>query len=207
MNAHARRIIARLGGIPPRKLVESFGVRFPSADPSAVPELSDTYESNVKGLYIVGALAGYPLIKQAMNQGYEVVESALGRAVEPADEPLLKQRLAGFSRTKSVSQVLDVIQREVPLLAGVNRLQLREFMLESELATPRRGEVLFRRNDYTNSFYMVVAGEVLVEGTRIARGDPIASIGAGVALVTEDRKRSGLRREGRRCPGSRPGVR
>jgi len=29
------------------------------------PQLSEQYESNVRGLYIVGALAGYPLIKQA----------------------------------------------------------------------------------------------------------------------------------------------
>ena len=74
------RVIARLGAIPPRKLVESFGVKFPNADPAAVPQLSDTYESNVPGLYIVGALGGYPLIKQAMNQGYEVVEYILGNA-------------------------------------------------------------------------------------------------------------------------------
>jgi hypothetical protein len=39
-------------------------------------------------MYIVGALGGYPLIKQAMNQGYEVVEYILGNKVEPADEPL-----------------------------------------------------------------------------------------------------------------------
>ena len=63
------RIIARLGATPPRKLVESFGVKFPSPDPTAIPALSETYESNVKGLYIIGALGGYPLIKQAMNQG------------------------------------------------------------------------------------------------------------------------------------------
>ena len=36
------RIIARLGGTPPRKLVESFGVKFPNSDPNAVPELSET---------------------------------------------------------------------------------------------------------------------------------------------------------------------
>ncbi|MGE5522991.1 MAG: NAD(P)/FAD-dependent oxidoreductase, partial [Rhodospirillaceae bacterium] len=54
------RIIARLGATPPRGLVESFGVRFPSKDPAAVPQVSAQYESNVPGLYIVGALAGYP---------------------------------------------------------------------------------------------------------------------------------------------------
>src|SRR6478609_9878712 len=113
------RIIARLGAVPPRKLVESFGVRFPSGDPNAVPRLSDTYESNVKGLFIIGALGGYPLIKQAMNQGYEVVEFALGRQIAPADEPLLETKFAQFSRSMSVSQVLDLIQSNVPLLQGI----------------------------------------------------------------------------------------
>lgn len=193
------RIIARLGGIPPRKLVESFGVKFPSADPNAVPQLSDTYESNVKGLYIVGALGGYPLIKQAMNQGYEVVETALGRTVEPADEPLLAKKFASFSRTKSVSQVLDVIQAEVPLLAGINRLQLREFMLESDLVAPRQSEVLFRRNDYTNSFYMVVAGDVRIEG----EGGKEFTLGAGqffgeLGLIS-GRRRSSTVRAGPDC--------
>ncbi|MCB1641806.1 MAG: NAD(P)-binding domain-containing protein, partial [Xanthomonadales bacterium] len=94
------RIIARLGANPPRGFVESCGVEFPSKDPSAVPAISATYESNVKGLYIVGALGGYPLIKQAMNQGYEVVEYILGNTVEPADEPMLRakfEKMPGFS--------------------------------------------------------------------------------------------------------------
>jgi CRP-like cAMP-binding protein/thioredoxin reductase/Fe-S-cluster-containing hydrogenase component 2 len=160
------RIIARLGATPPRKLVEGFGVRFPNADPTSVPALSDTYESNVKGLYIIGALGGYPLIKQAMNQGYEAVEFALGRAVAPADEPLLAAKFAGFSRSMSVAQVLETIQASVPLLAGVNRLQLREFILESDILTPREGEIVFERNDYTNSFFMVVSGSVQVEMRR-----------------------------------------
>ena len=160
------RIIARLGATPPRKLVESFGVHFPNKDPNSVPALTDTYESNVKGLYVIGALGGYPLIKQAMNQGYEAVEFALGREVAPADEPLLAKKFENFSRRMTVSQVLDVIQTNVPLLEGINRLQLREFMLESELVAPAEGEVIFRRNDYTNSFFMIASGEVLVEGLR-----------------------------------------
>jgi len=193
------RIIARLGGIPPRKLVEGFGVKFPSADPNAVPELSDTYESNVAGLYIVGALGGYPLIKQAMNQGYEVVESALGKEVEPADEPLLAKKFVNFSRSKKVSQVLDVIQSQVPLLRGVNRLQLREFMLESEISTPPQGEILFKRNDYTNSFFMIVAGDVRIEGD----GGKEFVLGAGeffgeLGLIS-GRRRSSTVRAGPHC--------
>ena len=157
------RVIARLGAIPPRKLVESFGVKFPNADPAAVPQLSGTYESNVEGLYIVGALGGYPLIKQALNQGYEVVEYILGNPLEPADEPLLKGKFRGWGRHGTVSQALAIVQRNVPLLAGITTLQLREFMLESEVRTPVAGEIVFRRNDYTNSLYSIVEGSVLVD--------------------------------------------
>ena len=157
------RIIARLGAIPPRKLVESFGVKFPNNDPNAVPALSETYESNVKGLYIVGALGGYPLIKQAMNQGYEVVEFALGRNVAPADEPLLEKKFAPLGPKPNVPQVIELIRTRIPLLAEVNKLQLREFLLESELRAMRKNEVIFQRNDYTNSFFMILQGSVEFE--------------------------------------------
>ncbi len=85
----ADRIIGRLGAIPPRTFVEAAGVQFPNAKPEAIPELSRQYESNVAGLYIIGSLAGYPLIKQAMNQGYDVIEFINGNSIRPADHPLL----------------------------------------------------------------------------------------------------------------------
>jgi Fe-S-cluster-containing hydrogenase component 2/CRP-like cAMP-binding protein/thioredoxin reductase len=161
------RVIARLGATPPRKLVESFGVVFPSTDPSAVPQLSATYESNVPGLYIIGALGGYPLIKQAMNQGYEVVESILGRSVEPADEPLLRAKFASYHRAHDVNEGLELIRANVPVFAELTTLQLREFLLDSEILTPPAGTLIFKRNDYTNSFFSVLEGEALV----IAEGE------------------------------------
>ncbi len=166
------RVIARLGATPPRKLVESFGIKFPNADPASVPQLTDMYESNVPGLYIVGALGGYPLIKQAMNQGYEVVEYIRGNRVEPADEPLLKAKFANYKRARTVSHGLILLQRNVPLLAGITTLQLREFLLDSDIRTPEPGEIIFNRNDYTNTFYSIVEGEVGIElngGTPDAR--------------------------------------
>ena len=169
------RIIGRLGANPPRSFVEACGVVFPNADPSAVPAISEKYESNVPGLYIVGALGGYPLIKQAMNQGYEVVEYILGNKVEPADEPLLRakfQRMPGF---KTVSAALEQVQKAVPLLATITPLQLREFMIDSDIRTPKADEVIFKRNDYTNSFYCIAEGnvEILVDeaaGKRVSLG-------------------------------------
>ncbi|HET9653472.1 MAG TPA: cyclic nucleotide-binding domain-containing protein, partial [Usitatibacter sp.] len=196
------RIIARLGATPPRRLVEGFGVRFPNDDPACVPQLSETYESNVKGLYIIGALGGCPLIKQAMNQGYEVVEFALGRSIEPADEPLLARKFERFSRTMSVAQVLDLIQANVPLLADLNRLQLREFLLDSEVRAPREDEIVFQRNDYTNSFFMVVGGEVLIE-TRTDGERSWFTLGPGeffgeMGLIS-GRRRSGTVKAGADC--------
>jgi len=173
------RVIARLGATPPRKLVESFGVKFPNADPAAVPQLSDIYESNVPGLFIIGALGGYPLIKQAMNQGYEVVEYIRGNRVEPADEPLLKAKFANYRRATSVSEGIALIQKNVPLMSRITTLQLREFLIDSEIIAPAPGTVIFNRNDYTNTFFSIVEGTVDVEinaGTPDAR---TARLGAG----------------------------
>ncbi len=156
------RVIARLGATPPRKLVESFGVTFPNNDPASVPQLSAQYESNVPGIYIIGALGGYPLIKQAMNQGYEVIEYALGRDIEPADEPLLRTKFSTYHAAKSVSDGLDRIRQNVSLLSALTTLQLREFLLDSEIHTPALAATIFAKNDYTNSFFSIVEGSVTV---------------------------------------------
>jgi CRP-like cAMP-binding protein/Fe-S-cluster-containing hydrogenase component 2/thioredoxin reductase len=154
------RIIARLGATAPRGFVEGCGVVFPNKDPASVPAISSQYESNVKGLYIVGALGGYPLIKQAMNQGYEVIEYILGSKVEPADEPLLKAKFAPMPGFRTVDEALARVQKNVRLLAHITPLQLREFMLDSDIRTPAPNEVIFNRNDYTNTFFSIVEGEV-----------------------------------------------
>ena len=171
------RIIARLGATAPRKFIESCGVVFPSKDPSALPEVSAQYESNVPGLYIIGALAGYPLIKQAMNQGYETVEFILGNAVKPADEPLLAEKFKVLG-TSDVDAVLSTIRSNVPLFSELNPLVLRELILDSEVHVPRKNDVVFNRNDYSNSFYSIVQGNVLIQ---IDPEDPnkVVSLGQG----------------------------
>ncbi|HZP11711.1 MAG TPA: cyclic nucleotide-binding domain-containing protein, partial [Nevskiaceae bacterium] len=159
------RIIGRLGATAPRDFVEACGVQFPSADKSALPTVSATYESNVPGLYIIGALAGYPLIKQAMNQGYEVVEFIMGRPVVPADEPILKQKFGAvpaFAAANDVEAILDVLRLRSPVLASLNRLQLREFLLESEILSPKSGDHVFKKEDYGAEVFIVVSGSVSV---------------------------------------------
>ena len=156
------RIIARLGAMAPRRFVESCGIKFTSDEPSALPELSERYESSVPGLYVVGALAGYPLIKLAMNQGYEVVETISGNEIPPADEPLLEEKFAALPG-KKVNDLLREIQENVPLLSHMSALQFREFMIDSVIHLKKAGDVIFERNEYTNSVFSIVEGRVNVQ--------------------------------------------
>ena len=171
------RIVARLGALPPRAFVEACGVVFPSDDPAAVPSVSPRYESNVAGLYIIGALAGYPLIKQCINQGYEVVEFICGREVEPADEGLLRAKFAGVQGLTKVNLAIVQIRSKIPLFAGLTPLQLREFLLDSEIRTPASGEIVVQFNDYTNTFFSVLRGAVYIQ---VDPNDPGNTVKLGV---------------------------
>ena len=103
------RIIARLGSSPPRKFMEAIGAKFTSDSPSAYPQLSPTFETTVPGMYVIGALAGYPLIKHCMNQGYDVVEYIGGdTALKPADEPILQKKFESLPGRKSVTEWLAI---------------------------------------------------------------------------------------------------
>jgi CRP-like cAMP-binding protein len=195
------RVIARLGALPSRPQLEAFGIGFPTSDPAALPLLSAHYESNVPGLYIIGALAGYPLIKQGINQGYEVIEYILGNPVEPADTALLREKFASFCSDRPVDDVLEKIRKSVPLLGMLNTLQLRELVLESNILQPELGDIIFKRNDYSTTFFFIVEGEldVLIDEDNV----PDAMLKAGeffgeMALVS-GRRRAGTVRARTKC--------
>ena len=79
---------------------------------------------------IIGALAGYPLIKHCMNQGYDVVEFINGNtALTPADEKDLAAIFEKLPQRKSVSEWLEYLRTHVSIFADVSPLQMREFML------------------------------------------------------------------------------
>ncbi|MGE5525702.1 MAG: cyclic nucleotide-binding domain-containing protein, partial [Rhodospirillaceae bacterium] len=86
-----------------------------------------------------------------------------GNPVEPADEPLLKAKFRSFPSAGTVADALARIQENVPLFREMTALQLREFMLDSDVRTPREGDIVFQKDDYTNTFFSIVAGTVLVE--------------------------------------------
>lgn len=195
------RIIARLGALPSRPVLEKFGVAFPTPDAGALPLLSASYESNVPGLYIIGALAGYPLIKQGINQGYEVIEHILGNPVESADTELLRKKFASFCDDRGVDDVLVKIQKNVPLLAMLSTLQLRELVLESNILLPQPGEIIFKRNDYSTTFFFVVEGdlEVLIDDDDIPYAELHTGNFFGELALVSGRRRPGTVRAKTRC--------
>ncbi|WP_337189188.1 cyclic nucleotide-binding domain-containing protein [Phenylobacterium sp.] len=158
------RIIARMGAAPPRAFIESCGITFASPDRTAFPILSPTFESTKPGIYVIGALAGYPLIKHCMNQGYDVVEFISGNTnLEPADEPLLVAKLKGLPGSRSVSDWLEFLRSRVEILNGLSPLQMREFLLDSEVRAYRPGDAVFIRNEQGSSLFGIADGSVKVE--------------------------------------------
>ena len=171
-----------MGSAPPRAFVEGCcaefeekdgkkaikagtGVQFSSADRVSYPKLSPTFESTVPGIYVIGALAGYPLIKHCMNQGYDVVEFINGNtALKPADEPILEEKFAGLPGQRSVDEWLDFLRSRVAILNELSPLQMREFMLDSEpRRLSRRATSIFERNEPGSSLFAIADGSVLVE--------------------------------------------
>jgi cGMP-dependent protein kinase 2 len=182
------RIIARMGSAAPRAFVEgccaSFeekpdkrnpdkmvkaivpgtGVEFTSQDREAYPKLSPQFESTVPGIFVIGALAGYPLIKHCMNQGYDVVEFINGNtSLKPADEPILQAKFKDLPGRRSVDEWLELLRSNVTILNGLSPLQMREFMLDSEVRFYPAGSTVFERNAPGSSLFAIATGSVLVE--------------------------------------------
>ena len=175
------RIIARMGSSPPRKFVEECGIEFTSEDRDAYPRLSAEFETTVPGLYVIGALAGYPLIKHCMNQGYDVVEFINGnKALKPADEPILEAKFAGLPGRRSVSEWLEYLRERVTILHELSPLQMREFMLDSEARAYAPGEVIFARNEPGASLFAIADGNVLVE---VNPNDPSVTVPIGQGSI------------------------
>jgi NosR/NirI family nitrous oxide reductase transcriptional regulator len=91
-----------------------------------LPKLSKDYESNLPGLYIVGDLADAPVIKIALNQGYDVVQRMFrkdfGGQVPPAEAGVVDVVVIGAGPSgigaalacKASGLSVEVIERERP---------------------------------------------------------------------------------------------
>lgn len=158
------RIIARTGSQPPRGFVEAIGIQFTSEERDAFPALTPTFETTKNGIHVIGALAGYPLIKHCMNQGYDVIEFLNGNAdLKPADQPILEEKFARLPGNKPVEHWLDVFGSNVRIFKELSPLQLRELLLDSTVHHYQKGEVVFTRNEPGSSMFAIAQGSVAVE--------------------------------------------
>ncbi len=194
------RIIARMGSTAPRAFVEACGIEFSSADREAYPKLSPTFETTKPGLFVIGALAGYPLIKHCMNQGHDVVEFINGNvSLKPADEPILAAKFARFKAQRSVDEWLELLRRNIAILTDLSPLQMREFMLGAEVRSYKAGELVFARNDPGSSLFGIAQGTALVETDKddpsVTVSIPQGSIFGEVGLIS-GRKRGATIRAG-----------
>ena len=123
-----------------------------------MPAINPQHESNIKGIYIVGSLVGSPLIKQALNQGYEVIEAIAGNPVQPVEESVLLGKFEKVLDVPDVEALVNLITGRIPLFNGLSERQIRDFLLESTIWSPQPGEAVFRRNDYCDSFFSILQG-------------------------------------------------
>lgn len=195
------RVIARMGSAPPRAFIEACGIAFTGPDRLALPALSPSFESSVAGIHVIGALAGYPLIKHCMNQGYDAVEYLAGnRSLKPADEPILAAKFAVLPGNRSVDQWLTLFGSNIEVFHDVSPLQLRELLLDSTVHSFAEGEAAFVRNETGSSLFAIAEGSVLVE---VAKDDPsqVVRIAEGqifgeVGLISGRRRGATIRAEG-----------
>ena len=195
------RVIARLGADPPRRLLEACGIVFAKDSRSDFPDVSETYETAVPGIYAIGAIAGYPLIKQCMNQGYEVIQTIAGQPVEPADEGLLREKFVALPGPPALSEALALVRANVRLFDGLTMLQIREFLLDSTIHALPAGAVVFNLNDYGDTLFCIVAGEVQIELGEGAGPPPVRVAGEffGEMGLIAGRRRAATVRTGTPC--------
>ena len=192
------RIIARTGSAPPRPFVEACGAEFTSPEREAFPVLSPVFETTRPGIHVIGALAGYPLIKHCMNQGYDVVEFLNGNTtLKPADEPILAEKFAALPGRRSVDEWLALFGSRIDIFKDISALQLRELMLDSDVQAFTGGQIVFERNEPGSSLFAIAQGSVLVE---VNKDDPsiVAPIREGsifgeVGLISGRRRGATIR--------------
>jgi Fe-S-cluster-containing hydrogenase component 2/thioredoxin reductase/CRP-like cAMP-binding protein len=166
LNVPADRLIARLGSAPPRKLLESFGIEFTGQEKEALPKISARFESSIAGMYVVGAIAGYPLIKNCINQGFDAIEYINGNLdLASVDEPLLAAKFEFLPVQHTVEEWLALIPKAIDLLSPLSPLQLRDFLLETSMRHAKAGEVIFEKGAAGSSVFAVFAGgiKILIE--------------------------------------------
>ena len=87
--------------------------------------------------------------------------------------------------------IIQKIAQKVPIFAGMNQPTLLAMLATGEHFTVGTGEAVFREGDMGNSFYVLIAGDVVVEKLRDGKPVELKRLGPGecfgeMALVGND---------------------
>jgi CRP-like cAMP-binding protein/thioredoxin reductase/ferredoxin-like protein FixX len=124
------RILVRYGSGPPVRLLKALGL---SAADGGGLTLSSYCETTRKGVYAIGSLSGCNLIKECMNQGYDVIEWIRGNLIPPIDEPLLEYQFCALPGRRTPSQSLERFRELAPMLRELSPIALRRFIVQSQV--------------------------------------------------------------------------
>lgn len=117
-------------------------------------------------------------------------------------DPAIVQNIAGALRAEVLPQrtaptlkldpaIIQKIAQKVPIFAGMSQPCLLDTLATGEHFTVAAGEAVFREGDMGNSFYVLIAGEVVVEKLRDGKPVELVRLGPGecfgeMALVGND---------------------
>ncbi|NRB41668.1 MAG: NAD(P)-binding domain-containing protein [Pseudomonadales bacterium] len=154
------RVIARLGAISPRRFMQDCGIAFLSKAETSLPQLDENFQSSVFGLFIMGALSGTPLIKQAMNQAHDCIHFLAGKPIKSIEHKLIEQQLYRQKIHVSVETFIHLLQAKNSLFCSLSFLDMREVLLQSELERLMANTGVFESRQFGDELYWVVEGEV-----------------------------------------------
>ncbi len=162
-----------------------------------LPYLTPEYETNIPNLFIVGELGGLALIKNAVNQGREVIETIAERRVgRPAQEGVLDVLIVGAgpggisASLAAIQQNLSYLTLERDEIGGtVAKYPRQKMVMTSPVEFPMYGK--FNKTELSKEKLLEFWGKVMARADFcVQSGEKVESVARGddgVFTVTSDR--------------------
>jgi len=143
------------------------------ADPSIsadMPRLSREYESNIPGLFIIGELGGLALIKNAVNQGRECMDTIARRvASQPSTPEVLDVCIVGAgpgglsASLRAVERALSYVTLEQEAIGGtVAKYPRQKLVMTSPVEFPLHGK--FKKLEVSKEELLAFWSSVIAKG-------------------------------------------
>jgi len=143
------------------------------ADPSIsadMPRLSRAYETNIPGLFIIGELGGLALIKNAVNQGRECMDTIARRvASQPSTPEVLDVCIVGAgpgglsASLRAVERALSYVTLEQEAIGGtVAKYPRQKLVMTSPVEFPLHGK--FRKLEVSKEELLAFWASMIAKG-------------------------------------------